>query len=229
VEHLGLLLAPLAMFMFVSSITPGPNNLMLLGSGIRFGFGRTIPHMLGIVAGMVLLLLVCYAGVGALLLAAPGIGKLLTLLCALYLLWLALGLLRAAEPAPADASPGEGTVRGRPMRAWEAVLFQFANPKAWAMAVTACAIAGKYPLGTPLKLALLLSISALVNLPSISIWALFGKALRGYLHTPAVRQAFNLAMSALVVATALWMLAPLLDGSAAAVAVAQDPAYLLGR
>ncbi len=228
-ENLALLLAPLAMFMFVSSITPGPNNLMLLGSGIRFGFSRTIPHMLGITAGMVLLLLVSYAGVGALLLAAPGVGKLLGLLCCAYLFWLALALLRDAGPAP-DGKEAAGA-SGRPMRFHEAALFQFVNPKAWAMAVAACAIAGKFPLGVPAQLGLMLLISAAINLPCVSVWALFGRGLRRHLHTPGVRQVFNLAMSALVVGTALWMLAPLLDGNlnVAAVDAARDPAFLLGR
>lgn len=228
-ENLALLLAPLAMFMFVSSITPGPNNIMLLGSGIRFGFGRTIPHMLGISGGMVLLLLVSYAGVGALLLAAPAVGKLLTVLCCLYLLWLALNLVREAATPPAAEAEAPGA-RSRPMRSWEAVLFQFANPKAWAMAVTACAIAEKYPLATPVKIGLLLAVCTVVNLPSVSVWALFGKALRSRLRAPGVHQAFNLAMAALVVATALWMLAPLFDQAATAtVAMEQDPAFLLGR
>ena len=228
-ENLALLLAPLAMFMFVSSITPGPNNLMLLGSGIRFGFSRTIPHMLGITAGMVLLLLVSYAGVGTLLLAAPGAGKLLGLLCCAYLFWLALALLRDAGPAP-DGKEAAGA-SGRPMRFYEAALFQFVNPKAWAMAVAACTIAGKFPLGVPAQLGLMLLISAAINLPCVSVWALFGRSLRQHLHTPGVRQAFNLAMSALVVGTALWMLAPLLDGNlnVAAVDAARDPAFLLGR
>jgi threonine/homoserine/homoserine lactone efflux protein len=225
---LGLLLAPLALFMFVSSITPGPNNLMLLSSGIRFGFGRTVPHLLGITAGMVLLLLVAYAGVGALLLAAPRIGGLLSLLCCGYLLWLATLLLCEAEaPAPgARQQPPR-----RPLRLYEAVLFQFVNPKAWAMAVAASAIAGKLPLELPARLGLMLLISAAVNLPCVSLWALFGQGMRRALETPGLRRAFNLAMAALVVATALWMLLPLFDGAAAPAALdaAREPAYLLGR
>jgi threonine/homoserine/homoserine lactone efflux protein len=226
-ENLALLLAPLALFMFVSSITPGPNNLMLLGSGIRFGFGRTVPHLLGITAGMVLLLLVSWAGVGALLLAAPGAGSMLSLLCCGYLFWLALGLLREAAPAP----PGEAQPRGRPMRLYEAVLFQFVNPKAWAMAVAACAIAGKFPLPLGARLGLMLALSAAINLPCVAMWALFGRGLRQRLEAPGARQAFNLAMSALVVATALWMLAPLFGQAVdiAAVDPAREPAYLLGR
>lgn len=227
-QSLGLLLAPLALFMFVSSITPGPNNLMLLSSGIRFGFGRTVPHLLGITAGMVLLLLVAYAGVGALLLAAPQVNGVLTLLCCGYLLWLAMALLREAGPAASGAEPASA---GRPLRLHEAVLFQFVNPKAWAMAVAASAIAGKLPLGLPARLGLMLLISAAVNLPCVSLWALFGQGMRRALEAPGPRRAFNLAMAALVVLTALWMLLPLLGRPAAPVSLeaAREPAYLLGR
>lgn len=220
-ESLSLYFAPLALFMFVSSITPGPNNLMLLNSGIRFGFGRTMPHMLGVSGGLVLLLLVSYAGVGALLLAAPGVGKLMTAACCAYLLWLAAGLLK-------DDGPGEAETGGaaRPMRLSAAALFQFVNPKAWAMAVTACTIVAGLPLSMPARVLLLTLLSAAINLPCVAVWALFGRTLRGALRFAAARLAFNLSMSALVVATALWMVLPLFAQGGAAL---PDPALTLGR
>jgi threonine/homoserine/homoserine lactone efflux protein len=222
---LALLLAPLTLFMFVSSITPGPNNLMLLASGLRFGFARTVPHLLGITGGMLALLAVAGAGVGALLQASPGAGNVLTLLCCAYLLWLALGLLRAAD-APAD----ETAARLRPLRAWEAVLFQFVNPKAWAIAVAACAISARLPLPLEARITLLAAVTVTVNLPCVSVWALFGRSLRRYLHIARMRQVFNLAMAALVVATALWMAAPMWSGSPLEPAdPAHDPVLLLGR
>ena len=231
-ESLSLLLAPLAMFMFVSSITPGPNNLMLLSSGIRFGFNRTVPHMLGITGGMVVLLLIAYAGVGALMLASPGLDKLMTVACCAYLLWLATALLKNDEPgqgaAGADAS--QGATAARPMRLHEAALFQFVNPKAWAMAVAASTIADKFPLPLPARLTLMVLLSAAINLPCVSVWALFGKTMRHHLRTARVRQAFNFTMAALVVATVLWMLLPLMDGgTAAAIDPLREPAYALGR
>lgn len=228
-ESLSLLLAPLAMFMFVSSITPGPNNLMLLSSGVRFGFNRTVPHMLGITAGMVLLLLVAYAGVGALLLASPGLDKLMTLACCGYLLWLAMALLKDSGPPQEQGSAQDGRETARPMRAYEAVLFQFVNPKAWAMAVAACTIAGRFPLPLPARLALMVTISAAINLPCVSLWALFGRSMRRHLRTSTVRYAFNTGMAAVVVVTALWMLLPQLAGSAAAIDAAREPAFALGR
>jgi threonine/homoserine/homoserine lactone efflux protein len=226
-ESLSLLLAPLALFMFVSSITPGPNNLMLLSSGLRFGFGRTLPHMFGITAGMVLLLALAYAGVGALLQASPGVEKLLVLGCCVYLLWLAQGLLNDAAPAP-DAAKAR-TDAARPLHAYEAALFQFVNPKAWAMAVTACTIAAQLPLPASARLALMLLISAAVNLPCISVWALFGKGLRRQLQAPGMRAAFNRGMAALVVATALWMALPMFDHSATPSATAGTLASLRMR
>lgn len=224
-ESLSLLLAPLALFMFVSSITPGPNNLMLLASGIRFGFNRTVPHMLGITGGMALLLLVAYAGVGALLLASPGLGKVMTVACCAYLLWLAMRLLKDEEPAAA----GTSETQARPMRAYEAALFQFVNPKAWAMAVAACTIAEKFPLPVAARLSLMVLISAAINLPCVSVWALFGKSMRRQLRAPGVRQTFNIAMAALVVVTALWMLLPVMDGVTGRIDPAQELAYSLGR
>ena len=224
-ESLSLLLAPLAMFMFVSSITPGPNNLMLLSSGIRFGFNRTVPHMLGITGGMVLLLLVAYAGVGALMLASPGLDKLMTVACSLYLLWLATMLLKDEEPA----ATGHESAQARPMRAYEAALFQFVNPKAWAMAVAASAIVGKFPLPAAAQLALMVLISAAINLPCVSVWALFGKTMRDHLRTARVRQAFNFIMAGLVVATALWLVLPQMTGTANGIDRAREPAYSLGR
>ena len=230
-ESLSLLLAPLALFMFVSSITPGPNNLMLLSSGIRFGFNRTVPHMLGITGGMVLLLLVAYAGVGALMLASPGVDKLMTIACCGYLLWLAMALLKDSEPpqagAGSEAEPGRGSAR--PMRLYEAALFQFVNPKAWAMAVAACTIAEKFPLSVPARLTLMVLISSAINLPCVSLWALFGRSMRRHLHSSGVRQAFNFTMAALVVLTALWMLLPQMDGAANTLDAAREPAYALGR
>jgi threonine/homoserine/homoserine lactone efflux protein len=219
-ESLSLSLAPLALFMFVSSITPGPNNLMLLNSGIRFGFGRTVPHMLGITAGLVGLLLVAYAGVATLLLACPALLKLMTIACCAYLLWLATALLKDDGAGAADRA-GQ-----RPMAAYQAALFQFVNPKAWAMAVTACAIATRFPLPGAAALPLTLLICAAINLPCVSVWALFGKSLRGFLHRAVLRQAFNFSMAALVAATAVWLLLPVMAQGGDA---AMPPPLSIGR
>src|ERR1700688_929488 len=104
---------PLVIFMVVMSITPGPNNLMLLSSGARFGLRRTLPHLLGITSGFLLVLLVTYAGVGAIILTYPSLKNVLTVACVLYLLWLGYQLLRHSGPHDA-VFMRPGGAHGRP-------------------------------------------------------------------------------------------------------------------
>jgi threonine/homoserine/homoserine lactone efflux protein len=198
---------PLALFMFVSSITPGPNNLMLMNSGMRFGLRRTVPHALGVTIGLVIVMALSYAGIGTLLSSRPALLRIMTLACSLYLLWLGYGLLRSTKAAPGQIRAGN---RDRAMSALEAILFQFVNPKVWAMTLTACSIAVNFPLPAWMSLAVLLLLSAGVNLPCISVWAVFGDRLRLRLQKPGFRLGFNISMASLVAATAVWMLVPVL-------------------
>ncbi len=205
-------LLPLAAFAFVMSITPGPNNLMLLNSGVRFGVRRSMPHVLGITVGFGGLIAVSFAGVAALVLLNPGVMTVLTVCCVLYLLWLAWQLLRAPPvPATASASAEAGTGSLQPMSFLGAGLFQFVNPKAWAMAVASVGITAHWPVEPALGLTWLLLIAMLINLPCVLVWMVGGAMLRRLLGSHSVRRAFDFAMAALVVATALWMLLPLAD------------------
>jgi threonine/homoserine/homoserine lactone efflux protein len=200
---------PLVIFMFVMSITPGPNNLMLLSSGARFGLRRTLPQMVGITSGFMVLLLVTYAGVGAVVLSYPSLKGVLTLICVLYLLWLGYQLLRAGDPnetAPALAGNGAG----RPLRLWESTLFQLVNPKGWGTAVPAIGIVARDGLPPVYAALLLLGAALLVNPPCILVWTLFGAAVRPLLAVRWIRRVFNALMSALILGTAWWMLQPLL-------------------
>ena len=225
-----LAILPLVTFVLVMSITPGPNNFMLLASGARFGLQRSLPHLFGITGGFLLLLTIAYAGVAAVLLAWPAVTAALTVLCAAYLLWLASSLLReahaatrsavgpAAESARAVPASPAARVEGesgapRPLRPIESALFQFVNPKAWGMAVAAVAMLGDVldPRVTRVEaLAVLLAVSAAINLPCMLLWTMFGAALRRVLERPVARRTFNLAMAGLVVGTAAWMLLALL-------------------
>jgi threonine/homoserine/homoserine lactone efflux protein len=183
-------------FAFVSSITPGPNNLMLLASGVNFGFRRSLPHMLGIGAGFVLLLLAVGFGLGAMLTAYPQLHLALKFAGGAYLLYLAW---RIAMTRSMSAKEGEAA---RPMTFLEATAFQWVNPKAWVMAVTAMAIytSPDAPFVTVILVAFAFGI---VNLPCVSSWAAFGTALRGFLSDPARLKWFNIAMALLLVAS-LW-------------------------
>ncbi|MEX0956756.1 MAG: LysE family translocator [Rhizobiaceae bacterium] len=183
-------------FAFVSSITPGPNNFMLLASGVNFGFRRSVPHMLGIGAGFVALLLAVGFGLGALLTAYPQLHLALKIAGGAYLLFLAwrIAMSRSMSAREGDAA--------RPMTFMEATAFQWVNPKAWVMAVTAMAIytSPEAPFLTVILVAVAFGI---VNLPCVSSWAAFGTALRGFLSDPARLKWFNIAMGLLLVAS-LW-------------------------
>src|SRR3954447_11741290 len=129
----GEALLALSVFAFATSITPGPNNMMLLASGVNFGFRRTIPHMLGIGFGFTSMLVVVGLGIGAALTASPNILAVLKLVAAGCMLWLVWRLA-------SSGSLGTGEGSARPMRFVEAAGFQWINPKAWAMALTATTV-----------------------------------------------------------------------------------------
>lgn len=198
---------PLTSFALVMSITPGPNNFMLLSSGSRFGLRRSLPHLFGVSGGFIGLLLAAFAGIGALLATTPRLSDALTLASVAYLLWLAAKLLSTSTVSSED---GSVDARARPLGWRGAFAFQFINPKAWGMAVTSAGIAGGLSSGFTSKLLTLVFACALVNLPCILLWTLFGAAMRRYLAVPWVNRVFNGCMAATIAATALWMLRPML-------------------
>lgn len=186
----------LLVYAFVTSITPGPNNFMLLASGVNFGFVRTIPHMLGIGGGFLTLLLGVGFGLGAVLTAFPMLHGGLKIAGGAYLLYLAwrVGMSRSLGT--------DGETKAQPMTFFEAAAFQWVNPKAWVMAVTAMAVYTS-PEAPFVSVLLIAGAFALVNLPSVSSWAGFGVALRGFLADPVRLKWFNIVMGVLLAAT-LW-------------------------
>jgi threonine/homoserine/homoserine lactone efflux protein len=189
----------LIVFAFVTSVTPGPNNLMLLASGVNFGFWRTVPHMWGIAAGFCSLLLGVGLGLGALLIALPQLQLALKMMGGAYMLFLAWRI------AMSRSIVSGGEAGARPMTFLEAAAFQWVNPKAWVMAVTAMAVYtnGEQPW---LSTFLVAFAFALTNFPSVSVWAGFGQALRGFLSNPERLKWFNIVMGLLLAATLLPML-----------------------
>jgi len=186
----------LLVYALVTSITPGPNNLMLLASGVNFGIARTVPHMLGISIGFLVLLLAVGFGLGAVLTAFPALHMALKIAGAAYLLYLAWKI--AMSRSISDKKGAEG----RPMRFIDAAAFQWVNPKAWVMAITAMAVYTN-PDHPFVSVALISIAFTIVNLPSVSVWAGFGTALRGFLSDPVRLKWFNITMGALLAAT-LW-------------------------
>lgn len=189
-------LLALAIFALVTSVTPGPNNFMLLASGVNFGFRRTVPHMLGISCGFCSLLVGVGLGLGAVLQAFPALHVALKIGGGAYLLYLAWKIAMSRSMAQ---KTGGGA---RPLTFLQAASFQWVNPKAWVMAVTAMAVYTNPD--RPLLSMMLVAIAfPLINLPSVSIWAGFGMALRGFLADPVRLKWFNIAMGVLLAAT-LW-------------------------
>jgi len=181
-------------FAFVTSVTPGPNNMMLLASGVNFGFRRTVAHMLGISVGHSVMVFLVGLGIAGLFKAWPPALTGLKVASVAYMLWLAWKIARAG-------APGEGRAPARPMTFLQAAAFQWVNPKAWAMALGAVAAYVPAPsVGAYLAVAATFS---LVNLPSVSLWAAAGQGLRHWLEAPARLRAFNWTMAALLVAS-LW-------------------------
>jgi threonine/homoserine/homoserine lactone efflux protein len=201
------LLSALALFGLVSSITPGPNNTMLLSSGATFGLKASGPHMAGVSAGFTLLLLAVGFGLGGVFTAYPVLHTVLAWAGALYLLYLAGRIALSGGPATRKGA-------ARPMRFSEAVVFQAVNPKAWAMALgamTAYAPAQGYLLNV-LAVA---AVFALVNAPCIFAWTAFGMSMRRFLDRPAIARGFNVAMAALLVLSLVPTLRELLGGASA--------------
>ncbi len=185
-------------FAFVTSVTPGPNNLMLLSSGVTFGFRRTIPHMLGIGVGFVVLLLAVGAGLGGLLATLPWLYTALKIAGGLYLLYLAW---RIATSGALGTTAGTGA---RPIGFFTAAAFQWVNPKAWVMAVTAMTAYTDPRWYVPTML-LVAAVFGLVNAPTVSTWAGLGSVLRTWLSDARRLRLFNVVMALLLVLS-LWPL-----------------------
>lgn len=193
--ELGILVSLIG-FAFATSATPGPNTLMLLASGVNFGFRRTIPHMMGIGVGFLALLLCVGFGLGALLEQVPTLYLALKFAGGAYLVYLAWRIARAR-------SIGEGGKAGaRPMSFVEAAAFQWVNPKAWVMAIAAMATFTN-PDSLTLSTILVALVFFFVNIPSASIWTVCGAMLREWLNHPTRLKVFNISMAILLVVS-LW-------------------------
>ena len=186
------LLFALLGFAFVTSVTPGPNNMMLLASGVNFGLRRTLPHMLGITGGHSLMVMLMGLGLSGLFKAMPMAMTVLKVASVAYMLWLAWKIAHAAAPEGRGAG-------GRPFTFVQAAAFQWVNPKAWAMSLGAVsAYAGD---GSLSAIAIVTLVFACVNLPSVTLWAAMGEGLRHWLQAPGRLRAFNWTMAALLVAS----------------------------
>src|SRR5690606_18959616 len=187
-------------YAFVTSVTPGPNNTMLLASGLNYGFVRSLPHVLAISIGFAVLVVGVGAGLGRLFEAYPSLDAVLRIVGGAYLVYLAWQIATAAPM-------GDALTHGRPFGFWKAAGFQWVNPKAWIMAIGA--ITAYLPAGGSMQAVVVLSLLfALVNAPSVTVWVTFGTTLRRWLTDLRHLRVFNVSMAIMLVLS----LYPLLFG-----------------
>ncbi len=185
-------LPALAAFAVASSITPGPNNIMLMTSGTNFGFRRTVPHMLGVSLGFALMIVLVGLGLAELFARYPVAHQILKWVSVAYLLYLAWKIATARPP-------GEGgAAKGTPMTFVQAALFQWVNPKAWTMALTGVTVYMP-PIDPWLGLAVVAALFGAINLPCVGLWAAMGVKLRGWLGDARRLRQFNVAAAVLLV------------------------------
>jgi threonine/homoserine/homoserine lactone efflux protein len=181
-------------FAVAALYTPGPNNIMLLSSGLNYGFRRTLPHIAGITLGFAFLVLVVGLGMGAMFSAYPILRTILKYAGAAYLLYLAI-VIAFTKPSEAGQSAS-----GRPMTFMGAALFQWVNVKGWVIVVgsiTAYAAIAPYPW----NIIVLATLSLLIGLTSSSTWAFFGSAMQPIVSSPRAVRIFNLIMALLLAAS----------------------------
>ena len=188
------LLIAFVVFAAVMFFTPGPNNVMLLSSGLTHGFRRTLPHMAGITFGFAFMVAAVGLGLGTVFIAYPVLQTILKYAGAAYLIYL------AAAIAMSGAAPSGQGNRRRPMTFWGAAVFQWINAKGWVMVIgtiTAYAAIASFPWNIVIQTA----ISLVMGTLSTVAWALFGTSLRPLLSSPMAVRAFNVVMAVLLLAS----------------------------
>ncbi|MCV2362466.1 LysE family translocator [Paucibacter sp. DJ1R-11] len=191
-------LLPLASYCFLMSSTPGPNNLMLATAAANAGYRRTLPQMLGSNTGVGVQTWLTCLGLGSLFLAYPVLHQVLRVLGTLYLVYLAWQL--------SGLRIGAAQQDARPLSFAQAALFQAINPKSWVKAITLATVFMPSGVETWVGASLVAVVGVLVGLPSSTMWALFGLAIRQLLQDPVKRRVFNLFMAGSLVVLALSLL-----------------------
>ncbi len=197
------LLTGLVLFTFVSSITPGPNNLMLMASGANFGLRRTLPHMLGVTLGFTAMVALVGVGLVGLFDAYPVSYEVLKVVSVVYLVFLAWKIATSAAPHTGNEAADKA---GTPMTFLQAVMFQWVNPKAWTMALTALSVYA--PSQSIAAVTFVAGVFGLINLPCIFCWTMLGQQLQKWLTSDRRLVMFNFTMALLLVASLYPVLFP---------------------
>ena len=189
------LIFALVSFYFVMYVTPGPNNAMVLASGLKFGFLKSIPHMTGITIGHVTQLILVCLGLGKIFQIFPELQNILKILCAVYLVYLGYKIIGSFSKIKDDDS--------RPLKFYEAALFQIVNPKAWT--ISSMAASGFLPKDGNLIISILfISCIALIICPiSISPWAAFGSGIKNLVKNNKIKVIIEFFLAFLLLITAI--------------------------
>ena len=190
------LIAAISVYYFVMYATPGPNNSILTASGIKFGFIRSIPNIIGISSGHgVQLALVCF-GLGSLFTQFPILLEVLKYIGACYLLYLAWKMFGSLNISRTEE-------KSSPLKYYEAILFQFVNPKAWVICITAVSLFYPENVNLIIGTLFLVIMSTIINLPSISMWAFGGSIIRRYLSNKKLKTIIEWILAILLLGTAI--------------------------
>lgn len=196
------LLFAISLFAFVMSVTPGPNNIMLLASGAQFGYQKTLPHIFGIIIGVAALLASVLLGLGIVFERYPLLYDVLKVIGSLYLFWLAWKITTAST----ELHPIEGNQKNKPMTLAGASFFQFVNPKAWAMSIgsiSSFTLNGDHYLESGLWIMLCFAVMGFI---AISLWTYLGVNIAQYLNSEKHKKNFNYLMGAMTIATLFFII-----------------------
>jgi threonine/homoserine/homoserine lactone efflux protein len=189
-------LLPLFGFVLVGTVTPGPNNFMVLASGANWGLARTMPHVLGITLGFPVMIIAAGLGIGIAFNAVPALEPILKYAAFAYLLWLAWKIARAGRPHGRYGA-------GRPLTLLQAAAFQWINPKAWALVFSGIALFTTATGNRIVEIGLIALLFGLVCLPNCVAWGLFGQSIAHFLADDRRRRVFNIVMAVLLVLSVL--------------------------
>lgn len=183
-------LVGIAVFGFITSVTPGPNNTFLLTSGMNHGLKKSLSYINGIMIGLTIMFAAIALGIGTLFRAFPAIQEALKYVGFAYIIFMAYGIVRSTFVHKHEETHPIGFVRS--------TLFQLVNPKAWIVVISfyASYIPESADFGT-LSLALVVFLAA--TYPGAMIWAAFGEAISGILQKPQTRRVFNVSAAVLLV------------------------------
>ena len=190
------LIATISVYYFVMYATPGANNSILTASGIKFGFVRSVPNIIGFSSGHgIQLALVCF-GLGSLFLQFPILLEVLKYIGACYLLYLAWKMFGSLNISRTEE-------KSSPLKYYEAILFQFVNPKAWVICITAVSLFYPENVNLIIGTLFLVIMSTIINLPSISMWAFGGSIIRRYLSNKKLKTIIEWILAILLLGTAI--------------------------